>query len=302
MKFGEDFANKHFYDGALGRMDDPRQAEMNALLAKLAARQDGMTPDELRAASEQGTAAIDAQLAQNQRKLASIAGANGLRGGAAGGLQMSALNEATGQRAQLARQLVLDNLAQKSQNLEQYGKVLTGQQGTELGIQDRNLGLKGQEAFGRASTPLQISGVLDSSRQGILANDLAKTNVDIAKDYVRMFGQTGGYGGKPTSDTQSNVRDASGNLVPVNNEDSDKIRSELDAITQQIKSAPLKNTGNNMVDSQNAVKYTQEQSAKARDAITRLIAAQYPSASEAERAALIEQMYNDWLTKNGIWH
>lgn len=229
---GEAFANKHFYDGAMGRIEDPRKAQMDAFLAKLAARQDGMSPEEMRAAKEQGQSDIDSQLAQESRQLASIAGAHGVRGGAAAGLQRGALNNAVKQRAGLSRQLVLDNLAERSRGTEAYGKALTGQQATELGVQESNLGRKAQEAFGRASTPLQMSGVMDSMRQGILSGNLAQQNADVAKEYVKTFGQTGGYGGgKMSKEDEESV--ASSQQVATNT------TTELDKLVEQARGQGL---------------------------------------------------------------
>lgn len=263
---GQDWANQNFAEGSMGRLSDPRLAEMNALLAqqkdaagkdayatgafgtaidprardaqqylsKLKTGMQGMTPQEMQAAREQGEAEINRQLATNMQRLGNVAAAHGVRGGAGAGLQQRALSEAQMQSGDLARKMILDNQAQRNlgtqmygqalnqqqatelgiqgQNMtarqaelvgnvgqrnvasDRYGQTLTGQQARELGIAQENLGAQRQEQFGRTSTPFQIASGLDAARSGSRADELSRQQLDTAKEYVKQFGATGGFG------------------------------------------------------------------------------------------------------------
>ncbi len=182
---GQTYADEHFKTGTLGTMTDPRQAEMNAQLARLQAGQNGMTPEEMQAAREQGRTEIDRQLASNMRRLGGAAAANGVRGASGVGLQARATTEAQNASGDLGRKLVLDNLNQRNIGTAAYTGALTGQQGVELGIQDKNIGLRNQEAFGRASIPFQIAGGLDAAKAGARSDWMGEQQIGVAKDAIK---------------------------------------------------------------------------------------------------------------------
>jgi hypothetical protein len=165
-------------------MTDPRSKEANDLLAMQKQRLQGMTPEEQRAAFEQGQVGINRQMSSSLRHLGGLAAANGVRGGAAAGLQMGAVNAATAAQGDLQRKLVLDNLAQKNlaydqygnqlnnqqritldsrgqkmQATDQYGRTLGNQQATELGIQQYNKDQQGRAIDRYGNTLTQQQGV-----------------------------------------------------------------------------------------------------------------------------------------------
>jgi hypothetical protein len=165
-------------------MTDPRSKEADDLLAMQKQRLQGMTPEEQRAAFEQGQVGINRQMSSSLRHLGGLAAANGVRGGAAAGLQMGAVNAATAAQGDLQRKLVLDNLAQKNlaydqygnqlnnqqritldsrgqkmQATDQYGRTLGNQQATELGIQQYNKDQQGRAIDRYGNTLTQQQGV-----------------------------------------------------------------------------------------------------------------------------------------------
>ena len=182
-------------EGSMGRLTDERKGEVDNLLAKQLAGLDGMTPEEMRAAREQGVTGINSQLSTNLGMLGDIAAGNGVRGGSAAGLQMGALNQAQMASGQLSRQLILDNLAQKNIAMDRYGNTLQTQQGVGLGIQDSNNQSKNAETLARELAAGNYTSTLDSYRSSDKADDFTQQGLDISMKAVDTFGKTGGYGG-----------------------------------------------------------------------------------------------------------
>lgn len=163
LQAGQDKANEIFKEGSLGRIEDQYKADQDALLKTMQSRIDGMTPEEKLAAQTQARVGINQQLNQNIGRAASLAAAQGIRGGAAVGLQQRAMNEALGQQGAFQRQLVLDNIAQRNQATGMYAGQLNNQQGVGLNVQESNLGRQAQELYGRTAFPYQHAGFLDSA-------------------------------------------------------------------------------------------------------------------------------------------
>lgn len=240
---GEEWANKNFAEGSMGRMVDPRAAEtatylnqlrsdspsrtseMRDFLSKLQAGTSGFSSEDMQVMREQGESEINRRAAENLQRLGGIAASHGVRGGAGAGLQQRALTQAMQEQGDLSRQLQIQNiaqrnlgidrygrtlaeqegseLAQRNRSTERYGSALSAQQATELGISKENLGALRQELFGRTSTPFQIASALDASRSGARADELSRQQLDTAKQYVKQFGQTGGYGGSKVPNAPS---------------------------------------------------------------------------------------------------
>lgn len=226
LKQGQAKADEMFKEGSLGRMEDSRQAEMNEQLAKLKAGQDGMTPEEMTAAREQGRVEIDRQLAQNQRGLGASAAANGVRGASAAGLQARAGQQAQAASGDLARKLVTDNLAQRNFGTQLYGNTLQAQQGTELGIQKENLGAQRSEAFGRASLPFQIAGGLDAAGAGARADWFGQQQVDLGQGYLDNLKNSGNAPLPTVATTPAGEAPANGTGMPTTNPDGTPLEQE----------------------------------------------------------------------------
>ena len=217
-------------EGSMGRLNDERKAEIDELLAKQKAGMDGMTPQEMQAAREQGVSGINGQLSTNMSMLGDIAAGNGVRGGSAVGLQMGAMQQAQQQSGSLARQLILDNIAQKNIAMDRYGNTLQTQQGVGLGIQDSNNQSANAEKLARELAAGNYSSQYDSYRAGDKADDFTQQGLDISKSAVDMFGKTGGYGGKGGSGSGVNA---------INDADTHKV-TELEASSKAYDDARAK--------------------------------------------------------------
>jgi hypothetical protein len=231
---GMNFAKTHIADGSLGRLSDARQGEVNELLAKQKAGLDGMTPAEMLAAREQGNAEINRSLSGNLRQLGGIAAANGVRGGAAAGLKLGAINQATSAQGDLQRRLVLDNIAQKNVAMDRYGRTLGNQQGVELGVGKYNIDQGNREKLGQLGAAFQYGGLIDSTRAGDTATELANKNISLSEKALDMLMKGGGMGGnqtpEQTQDTAVNAIVEKDGLSPT----SKNLTENLKVINQEV--------------------------------------------------------------------
>lgn len=175
--------------GSMGEIKDERKAEIDDLLAKQKAGLDGMTPEEMLAAKEQGNATINGQLATNMQQFADVAAGNGIRGGSAAGLQMQAMAGAQAESGQLARKMILDNVAQKNIAMDRYGKTLGEQQGVGIGIQDKNNQTRNAETLARELAAAGYTSLLDSYKSGDKADALSNRGIGILEDQVKNLGR-----------------------------------------------------------------------------------------------------------------
>lgn len=187
---GKAYADSVLPDGTLSRLgSDP---EVKAYLAQLKEREGGMTADELRAQYEQGTADSNGVLATNLARANQISGNAGVRGGAAAGLQMQALNHSIDDQAALQRQMTLDNIAQKNGAFAAYGNSL-------MGVTQYDAGQGDKEKVGRIQLAEEKGGQYDSARTGIKADNAAGAGLDWAKDYLKNLPAPGAAPGGDTA-------------------------------------------------------------------------------------------------------
>ncbi len=171
-------------DGTFKHLSDDYRGQMDELLSMLKERTKGMDSKEMLAMREQGLAGMDQQLAQNMRRAGQIAGNAGVRGGAAAGLQMGALNQTAAQRAGLERQMILDNIAQKNQAFAAYGGALGGASDRALGVGTFNIGQDTKAALAPTELALTYSGLIDSGASGIKADRAADASTKLARDFL----------------------------------------------------------------------------------------------------------------------
>jgi hypothetical protein len=167
-------------DGSHGRID---KTALDELLAKQKLGLDGMTPAEMQAAREQGTATINQQLATNMQQFGDVAAGNGIRGGSAAGLQMQALAGAQAASGQLSRQMILDNVAQKNIAMDRYGTTLN----SEMDIQGKNLEKKMSEKLARELAATNYSSQIDSLRSGDMADALTRQGLRISQSNINSL-------------------------------------------------------------------------------------------------------------------
>jgi hypothetical protein len=205
MTAGMDWANsiiKPGPDGTFKHLSDDYRGQMDDYLAMLKERTGGMDSKEMLAMREQGLAGMDQQLAQNMRRAGQIAGNAGVRGGAAAGLQMGALNQTAAQRANLERQMIIDNIAQKNQAFAAYGGALGGASDRALGIGQFNIGQDTKAALTPAQLAMQYGGLIDSTASGIKADRSAAENTKLAGEIYK--GVLGGGVAAPTATSAPN--------------------------------------------------------------------------------------------------
>lgn len=136
----EDEAKKALEGKEHATISNPLQQENDEYLALLKSRLGGLNSEEMLAAKEQGLVSLDQATAQNLERYGGIAGAAGVQGGARAALMGRALQENSQGRAQLERQLILDNLSAKDRASQAYGGALSGMTNTALGIETYNAG------------------------------------------------------------------------------------------------------------------------------------------------------------------
>lgn len=187
--------DKIFADGSLGRITDAHAGQTDDLLKYLHGQLGGMTSQENQAAIEQAMSGIGREQAQNQEKYASIAGANGIHGGASAALQGRSIRDANQQTADFRRQLILDNISLKGQAADRYSGVLGGASDRALGVQTQNNDLKNRELTGRVDYPIQMAAGATNAYGNDFANYLGQRGADIAQGSVDALKNIGGYSG-----------------------------------------------------------------------------------------------------------
>lgn len=196
MATGTAWANTVMPDGTLSRLGS--DADIRDYLSKLKDRTNGMTPDELRAEYEQGTANSNGVLATNLARANQISGNAGVRGGAAAGLQMQALNHSIDDQASLQRQMVLDNIGQKNNAFAAYGTNL-------MGVKTYDAGQTDKEKVGRIDLATGYGGMVDGARTGIKADIAAADSTQAAKDYLKSISDKAGGTSGPASTPDRNT-------------------------------------------------------------------------------------------------
>jgi hypothetical protein len=206
---------------------DPHAADNAAELARLQARLGGLDSKEMLAAKEQGLASLDQSTAQNLERYGSIAGAHGVQGGAAASLMGRALQENNQGRAQLERQLVLDNIAAKDNASQAYGAFLNGQTANGIGMSTANT------AADNAYTGLGISlpfDIMSGMGTYTAADDAAALN-----EKALGIAEKAAGGGAPSAPAVGTTGEPNRNIVAESDQISiNKITSSIDDVTKQL--------------------------------------------------------------------
>lgn len=196
-------------DTKAATISDPRSADMNQMLALMKDRLGGMTQQELQAEQESGLYNIDKQRAGEMEQYASIAGANGISGGAKASMEGQALRNADANQAALQRQLILDNVAQKNQALGAYSGALTGQQGVELGIGTYNANAADRDAALKMGMPFQVLSGMQGQNATDVSNFFGSKGIDTANAAIAQLGAPS----QPASSSQGTQDPADGRVT-----------------------------------------------------------------------------------------
>lgn len=160
---------------------DPYEQQRQEYVKYLQGRLGGLDSGEQRAMKEEGLAQLDQQTAQNLERYGSIAGANGVQGGARAGLMGKALHENNLGRAQLERQFVMDNIAIKDKAAQAYGGAMNDASNIALGVGKYNAGAHDADIAALLGTQFDIMSGIGANRSEIKADDFTQQSINIAR-------------------------------------------------------------------------------------------------------------------------
>lgn len=164
-----------FAAGSLGtRAAGETKADLMDILAKRKAAAEGFTGQEQTALKEQALGAAQRQQAGAMRSLRAGQAASGVRGGLAGAQVNRALQEQGQQRAGIERDLMLQNLANRQQNLGAFEQTVQ----SELGRQQ-------QEKFGQLGTEMGYAQLGSTERAAAAQQAIAEQQAAAAREQAR---------------------------------------------------------------------------------------------------------------------
>lgn len=264
---------------------DPHAADNAANLARLQARLGGLDSVEMLAAKEQGLASLDQSTAQNLERYGSIAGAHGVQGGAAAGLMGRALQENNQGRAQLERQLVLDNIAAKDAASTAYGNALAGQ--TRNGIDMSTTNTAADNAF----TGLQISLPFDIMNG--MGTYTAADDADAANNRALDIAEKAAGGDAPAAPTTTSSTGEAGR-----NELDTSAQTTITKIDSSIKS--LTDSMGTSVGGNRGAYLPGEDIAKLVPMLREKIETMYPDEPTTEKSRIMQEELRKILFDTGI--
>lgn len=206
---GRNIGKKYFGDEKLGRVDETRSNEVAKIIAERQAQLDaaktrtadtqqiidlrkanlaGFSPEEINAMRAQEVSQMGRAQSTALRQLRGAQAQAGLRGGAAAAQQANILAQSQAARANVERDLFLQNIAQRRAALGDYESSVRGVEGEE---------------FARRTGAL---GGLEASTQGARADELARQQFNLAQLGRERFGQASsefGYAGLGQQEAQA---------------------------------------------------------------------------------------------------
>jgi hypothetical protein len=186
---GQEFGNRLFYDGALGRVDAERSKEQDDILSRRQGNLQGLESQDNQALKESTFRDFNNQSVAANRNLQGNLNRSGIRGGAAVAAQNQLAEQQAKQAGQLGQDLLVKNVDYKNRALDAYENTYGGQRTDIYNRQLQNLSQKNKELQGRASSELGFIG-LDAATQGqIQSKILGSETADSIKN-------SGGGGGK----------------------------------------------------------------------------------------------------------
>ncbi len=159
IKGGEDFAAKYFGAG------NPAMKEILDARKAAAFGTDGQTQLAREAGMEGINRAVQTAMRQFQGRLPGT----GVRGGAAGAMAGLLARDSIGQTRGLERDLAIDGMNRRTENLGRYESSLTGERAGQLGTTFAHAGMGSQDRFGSMGY-LQGQDFLEAARAAAAAN------------------------------------------------------------------------------------------------------------------------------------
>ena len=167
---GQETLGKEFSEGSLGRIDAGRSQNIQDIIASKKARLSGFTAEENQALREKGVSSINKSTQTALRNLRGFQGATGVRGGTAGSQQLNILKSGIQSKANVERDLFLQNIEEKRRNLQDFEASVTGAEATEQERNLFNIDQANKEKFGRLSAGLgyaQLGVTERASERGV---------------------------------------------------------------------------------------------------------------------------------------
>ena len=163
--FGGDFA-----EGKLGRLETGPSADVQDIIARRKAGLEGLSAEENQAIRERGSQAIDRSTQSSLRQLRGLQGATGVRGGSALANQARILQAGQGAKANVERDLAIQNIGVKREALgAAEGSILGAEaqtrENTLFNIRQRNKEAAGRQAAGLSFA--QLAATERGSQRGV---------------------------------------------------------------------------------------------------------------------------------------
>jgi hypothetical protein len=170
---GEERGQKLFGAGSLGRLDDTRyQAGIErSLVDRLNQAQMGLQAPEYQAQREQAMLGMQQGQQEQLRALRGLQARSGVRGGLAGAQQAQLLNQAQAARANVERDLMVQNIAQKQAAQQSLENLLQSQQQAKTAQQQFNLQQAQREKMGQL-TSMMGEAQLGGAERGAVSQEM----------------------------------------------------------------------------------------------------------------------------------
>ena len=177
---GQELFGGGFAEGKLGRLETGPSADVQDIIARRKSALGGLSAEENQAIRERGSQSIDRSTQSSLRQLRGLQGATGVRGGSALANQARILQAGQGAKANVERDLAIQNIGVKREALgAAEGSILGAEaqtrENTLFNIRQRN-----KEATGRTTAGLSFAALAATERAGIRGVGIAKANAAAA--------------------------------------------------------------------------------------------------------------------------
>lgn len=176
IKAGKLLLGKDFEEGSLGRAQEARSGNIDAVIAARKAALGGLTAEENQALRERGKQGIKRGVQTSLRQLRGIQGASGVRGASAASQQANILMAGQAAGANVERDLFLKNIEAKRAALGDFETSVRSAESEEVERQRANIDLGSREKFGRLAAGLGFSALGVAERSGTKAADAARAS------------------------------------------------------------------------------------------------------------------------------
>ncbi len=271
-------ANNIIGDSTAAHINNPYREQTDEYLQVLRGRLGGMDSEEMRASREEGLAGLSQQTAQSLERYGSIAGANGVQGGARAGLMGRALAEGDRTRASLERNLIMDNMLAKDRAAQAYGGALQGATNTEIGVQTYNAGADDRMTGLRMNLPFQIMSGIGGYRAADAADAASSRQEGIAQQALDRLNQSGGA------------------TTPQRNAVDSESQTSIDRLTTTMNDLGAIVGGDVGPDKNKAYKAMND----AAQALRERINLQFGDEPDTEKRRLFEEQWREWLWNAGL--